>query len=320
MEERQNNFRELSNLEISEALGESSAQIGVYANISDVDVNTIDPLMLAESTDTQEVQEIQEIQDAQNTEAQEIENPEEALMHEMMHIQSTRFKGASWYANMANSDIVVAGIGGIGSWLTLFLSRMTPNSIVLFDPDVVELHNLGGQCYNEKAVGIRKVTAMQDICREMSRYQAILGFPEYFSMSSPATDIMLCGFDNMGARKTFYDVWKQRVNSKKTSEEKNRCLFVDGRLLMEEFQVLAITGDDVANMKEYEEEFLFPDSRMYNPQCSMKQTSHVAAMIASVMTGIVTNFMSPCEDWDIPRKIPFLTEFNMSDLSFKTTM
>lgn len=343
MEEVQNN-NQLNDLEISEILGESSSQAGVYANVEDVSCEVVEPLAIPESigdrdtwegyhvtadtaieeshTETTVLPDLttEEVDTLLSDMPQEEEEPDDTkLMKELSNTQTLRFKGASWYENMKNAEIIVAGQGGIGSWVTLFLSRMTPSNIILFDDDIVELANMAGQCYMEESIGNTKVTAMQDLCEKMSRYKSIIGFNERYTQESATADIMICGFDNMVARKDFYSSWIRHLSSK-TKEERERCILIDGRLLMEEFQVFALTGNDILNQGIYLEKFLFSDAEMEEPLCSQKQTSHVAAMIASVMVGILTNFMSPCKEWEFPRKVPFLTEFDMTNMLFKTQM
>lgn len=343
MEEQTTN-NPLSDLEISEILGESSSEAGVYANIVDTDCEVVEPVAIPENTENTEnpasnwegyhpvidvasgeshtdttvlpdiLDDVGEIIESQ----QKLDDSE--LLKELNSVQTLRFKGASWFENMKDAEIIVAGVGGIGSWVTLLLSRMTPSNIVLFDDDNVELTNMAGQCYMEESIGESKVTAMQNVCEKMSRYKSILGFQEKFNYDSATADIMICGFDNMYARRTFFGAWRQMVTRKKTQEEKSKCILIDGRLLMEEFQVFALTGDSVENMKIYEDKFLFLDSEMVEPLCSQKQTSHMAAMIASVMVGILTNFLAPCKEWEFPRKVPFLTEFDMPSMMFKTQM
>lgn len=339
MEEQTTN-NPLSDLEISEILGEASSEAGIYANVVDAPCEIVEPLAIPENventasnwegyhpvldkasgeshTDTTVLPDIsndvEEILESQ-------QKPDDGeLLKELNSVQTLRFKGASWFENMKDAEIIVAGVGGIGSWVTLLLSRMTPSNIVLFDDDNVELTNMAGQCYMEESIGESKVTAMQNVCEKMSRYKSILGFQERFEYDSATSDIMLCGFDNMYARQTFYNAWKKRLKNK-SEEEKSRCILIDGRLLMEEFQVLALTGNDDENMKLYESKFLFSDREMVEPLCSQKQTSHMAAMIASVMVGILTNFLAPCKEWEFPRKVPFLTEFDMPSMMFKTQM
>lgn len=340
MEEQTTN-NPLSDLEISEILGESSSEAGVYANVVDTPCEIVEPLAIPENTestapnwegyhpvadtaseesytDTTIVPDI--LDDVEEIIESQQKPDDSELLKELNSVQTLRFKGASWFENMKEAEIIVAGVGGIGSWVTLLLSRMTPNNIVLFDDDNVELTNMAGQCYMEESIGESKVTAMQNICEKMSRYKSILGFQERFTYDSATADIMICGFDNMAARRTFYSAWRQRVTRKKTQEERAKCILIDGRLLMEEFQVFALTGDNEESMKIYVDKFLFSDSEMVEPLCSQKQTSHIAAMIASVMVGILTNFLSPCKDWEFPRKVPFLTEFDMPNMMFKIQM
>lgn len=339
MEEQTTN-NPLSDLEISEILGESSSEAGVYANIVDTDCEVVEPLAIPENTENTssnwegyhpiadttsgeshtDTTILSDIMDDMEEIIESQQKPDDGeLLKELNSVQTLRFKGASWFENMKDAEIIVAGVGGIGSWVTLLLSRMTPSNIVLFDDDNVELTNMAGQCYMEESIGESKVTAMQNVCEKMSRYKSILGFQEKFKYDSATADIMICGFDNMFARRTFYGAWKQRV-IKKAPEERSKCILIDGRLLMEEFQVFALTGDSVENMKIYEDRFLFLDSEMVEPLCSQKQTSHMAAMIASVMVGILTNFLAPCKEWEFPRKVPFLTEFDMPSMMFKTQM
>ena len=339
MEEQTTN-NPLSDLEISEILGESSSEAGVYANIVDTPCEVVEPLAIPENventapnwegyhpvvdtasgeshTDTTVLSDIMD--DVEEIIESQQKPDDGELLKELNSVQTLRFKGASWFENMQEAEIIVAGVGGIGSWVTLLLSRMTPSNIVLFDDDTVELTNMAGQCYMEESIGESKVTAIQNICEKMSRYKSILGFQEKFQYDSATSDIMICGFDNMYARRTFYDAWKQRV-MKKAPEERSKCILIDGRLLMEEFQVFALTGDSEENMRIYDDRFLFLDSEMVEPLCSQKQTSHMAAMIASVMVGILTNFLAPCKEWEFPRKVPFLTEFDMPSMMFKTQL
>ena len=336
----------LNEAEISEILGESSSQVGVYGNIEDVSYDEVGELTEEEVNELNELREklavspsyasigseneIVSVDLAENvntTPTTITENTEEntALMTEEEAIESLattknlRFKGADWYENAREANIIVAGIGGIGGWLTLFLSRINPYNITIFDNDTVSLVNMAGQFYSMDSIGKTKVKALQDLCTEMSDYRSIIAFDEKYTMDSLTSDIMMCGFDNMAARHIFYTNWKKHI-LKLSPEQREKCLFIDGRLLMEEFQVLAITGNDMESMQQYETKFLFSDEEMYAPTCSAKQTSHMAAMIASTMVNVFTNFLSPTKDWEIPRKVPFLTEYDAPSMLFKTTM
>lgn len=317
----------LNEAEISEILGESSSQVGVYENVNDVPFEVVDDssyinpedYMIAVDLSTEESTTDRAIVPAQQDIEEEPIMTEEESIQALATTKNLRFKGADWYENAREASIIVAGIGGIGGWLTLFLSRINPYNITIFDNDTVSLVNMAGQFYSMNSIGKTKVKALQDLCTEMSDYRSIIAFDERYTVDSLTSDIMMCGFDNMYARHIFYTNWKKHITGL-TPEEREKCLFVDGRLLMEEFQVLAITGNDIESMQEYESKFLFSDSEMYTPMCSAKQTSHMAAIIASIMVNILTNFLAPAKDWEIPRKVPFLTEYDAPSMLFKTTM
>ena len=60
------------------------------------------------------------------------------------------------------------------------------------------------------------------------------------------------------------------------------------RLTMEQLQIFCVTPDKI---EEYEKH-LFDDSEVEDAPCTMKQTSHSAAMIASHMVGLFSNHMT----------------------------
>ena len=66
----------------------------------------------------------------------------------MTEEHSSRFKDAPWFPK-EETNVIVGGAGGIGSWLTLLLSRAGFYPVV-YDFDVLEGHNLAGQLYTQK--------------------------------------------------------------------------------------------------------------------------------------------------------------------------
>lgn len=240
--------------------------------------------------------------------------PVNSKSHEIDETTS-RFSGAAWYHAVQQSNIILAGLGGIGSYVLFCLSRMKPAQIFLYDDDVVELANLSGQLYNSSMVGKHKVNAMAELARDFSLYYGVQAVPQKFTMETAAGDIMICGFDNMEARKTFFNVW---VNHLVNHPHPEKCLFIDGRLSMEEFQVFCMRGDDVFNIKRYTKEYLFEDYQAESIQCSLKQTTYCANMIGSVMVNLFTNFVANTLKPLIDRDLPFKTYYDASMMYFKT--
>ena len=230
---------------------------------------------------------------------------------------TSRFSSAVWYNRIQESAVTLAGIGGIGSYVGFLLSRLKISSLYIYDPDIVDVANMSGQLYSNRDIGINKVTALSNMISNYSNYNRIMCFNERFTEESEASDIMICGFDNMEARKTFFNVWHNHVTNKPL-EERGNCLFIDGRLAAEEFQVLCIKGDDVYNITKYCDHFLFSDTEADETICSYKQTTFMANMIASVMVNLFVNFIANTCDVLIERDLPFYTSYNAETMFYKT--
>lgn len=230
---------------------------------------------------------------------------------------TSRFSSAIWYENIQKKTVILAGVGGIGSYVGFLLARMKPASMFIYDDDMVEAVNMSGQLYGQSDLGRSKVSALAEMIRNYAGYSSVFAISERFTDESEASDIMICGFDNMTARKLFFNKWLSHVQSKSEEERKN-CLFIDGRLAAEEFQVLCIKGDDEYNINRYNKEFLFSDAEADETICSYKQTTFCANMIASYMVNLFVNFCAnQCEPL-IDRDLPFLTTYNAETMYLKT--
>lgn len=228
-----------------------------------------------------------------------------------------RFSSAIWYEAIQSKTIILAGVGGIGSWTALLLARLRPKVLYMYDSDTVDATNISGQLYSYADIDKHKVRSMSDIAKNFANYYSVCAIEDRFTEQSVPNDIMICGFDNMEARTTFFRTWKSHVESKSENERAN-CLFIDGRLAAEEFQVLCIKGDDTYNINRYETEFLFSDEEAEETICSYKQTSFMANMIASVMVNLFVNFVANQCNPIIDRDLPFFTTYNAETMFYKT--
>jgi len=217
----------------------------------------------------------------------------------------TRFKDAVW-AN-TKEKITIGGAGGIGSWLSLLLSR-TEQDIVIWDDDIIDESNMSGQLYQIKDIGQYKVTACEQIAHEFSGWNFI-----YTSIASKLTEktalspICFSAFDNMEARKNMFESWV-----KYHSEEEN-AIFIDGRMLMESGQIFCVTKE---NIQRYREEYLFEDYEVPAVDCSTKATSHCGAFISSLMVSFFTNHVTNLVYKDKIREVPFKFEFELPIANF----
>lgn len=241
------------------------------------------------------------------------ENSETLLINETR----ARFSSAIWYEKIQEQDIILAGIGGIGGFVAFLLSRMNPRSITMYDPDRVEAVNMSGQLYSMNDIRDYKATAINRMIRAYSNYFNISYLCERYDYNSLDNKIMICGFDNMEARNIFFNKWLNYVNSLPENEKKE-CLFLDGRLAAEEFQVFCIKGDDQFNINKYKKEYLFSDEEAEETICSYKQTTFMANMIASVMVNLFVNFIANQCNPIIDRDVPFYTSYSAETMYYKT--
>lgn len=228
---------------------------------------------------------------------------------------TSRFSSAEWFSKISRQDVTLAGLGGIGSWAALLLGRCRPESLSIYDFDTVESVNMAGQLYGTQDLGSYKTHTIIGNLRNYCNYFSINQYTGRYTEESRATNIMICGFDNMEARKIFYNRWKARSMQSFTPES---CLFIDARLNAEEWQIFAIRGTDTYRMKEYEDKWLFNDDEVEEALCSYKQTSFCASMIASYIVNIFVNFVANMCEPIIDRDVPFLTEYDAKTMYLKT--
>lgn len=217
-----------------------------------------------------------------------------------------RVKGAEWFQHTLKKPVVLIGAGGIGSWVALLLSRIGCN-LHIFDHDSYEVHNLSGQLVSGKYIGTQKSYAVADIINQFSPNTTVTCYNKYLE-NSITNNVVICGLDNMAARKLAFRNWLSLVE--KTSEEKRKFMFFqDGRLNAELLQIINIPGNNPEAIRRYQEEYLFDDEEVVEQDCTFKQTSHCAAMIGSLMTTFFTNWVTNTYGEDSYREVPFFYEF-----------
>lgn len=289
----------------------------IEAGINEIVDSELNETLQDNNTESSDFQLTEEEEELMNSVLEEVHNEIPKNSSTLLVDEGTsRFSSAIWYKEIQKKSIILAGIGGIGSYVGFLLSRLKPSSLFIYDPDTVETVNMSGQLFGVNDVGLSKSRALINMIRNYSNYHSVWGIEERFTDENNGCDIMICGFDNMEARKTFFNCWKDHVNSRITGAE--NCLFIDGRLAAEEFQVFCIKGDDTYNMEKYEKDYLFTDEQADPTICSYKQTTFMANMIGSVMVNLFTNFVANQCSPLIDRDLPFYTGYNAETMYFKT--
>ncbi len=71
--------------------------------------------------------------------------------------------GEDGFLKLQNATVMVVGVGGVGSWLTEALCRSGVGSLILVDPDLIEMGNSNRQLHTTtKTYGINKAQALKE--------------------------------------------------------------------------------------------------------------------------------------------------------------
>lgn len=235
---------------------------------------------------------------------------EEFEESEKKSIFKHRFSDASWFNWLKGRDVIVLGAGGIGSWVIFALGRIGCN-LHVYDMDTIESHNLGGQLYSINEIGQNKAEAISNITYNFSGKESTIRTFGYFNQDSMIGPIVISCFDNMTSRKLAFEKWKEALEEDKENEA--NYLFIDGRLLAEDYQVYGVTNQ---RLNEYAET-LFEDGEIEEVMCSLKSTTHCSMSIAGDIVGLLTNFAAN-RAYDIDaREVPFSIVKNIPFFSYK---
>jgi ThiF family len=220
----------------------------------------------------------------------------------------TRFKDAPWFSETGDKRVVVVGgAGGIGSWLSLMLSRLGV-AVICYDFDTVDGVNLGGQLYGGEHIGQAKVEALQSVVNSFSD-SIFDGVNARYGADSIVESCTFSAFDNIEARRVMFHRWESYIDGPDYKGQLRDAIFIDGRLTMEQLQIFSITGDNGAARSDYRTCHLPDDSTIPDAPCTLKQTSHSAAMIASHMVATFTNHLTNVAVGEQERFVPYKWEF-----------
>ena len=232
-----------------------------------------------------------------------------------------RFEDAPWMVNTKEEvSFDVFGVGNIGSWLALFLSRIDPKQITIWDDDIIESHNIGGQAFRLLSIGSNKISEVSHMCREMSGYRITR---KCYRVNKNSTNMissainksskhvfMFSAFDNMQARSDLFNILKSATN--KGAIPQQNVFFIDGRANVEHFQVFAINMHDETQVAKYEKEQLFSDDEVEEQACNYKSSTHCGVQVASTMCNVACNILSNIYS-EIPiRQVPYYIDVNLS--------
>jgi len=166
-------------------------------------------------------------------------------------------------------EVMVVGLGGIGSALIYPLSIMGFRSIVGFDDDSLEEHNLSTTMYQGDCLGKPKAEAARDVARAFgsTNIHADMMVRKFEKGMRPSPKTIVCT-DSMSSRKIVYEEW-QRLD--------NRQAFIDIRMGALSVVVVTMTKDNDTYMDYWQD-----DKSIADDPCTMKHTIFTAEIAAGL--------------------------------------
>lgn len=235
---------------------------------------------------------------------------------------NTRFAGFDWVEPMQKLDteIDIIGCGGIGSNLIMCMAKTGFPMLKIWDMDVVEPHNIGGQFYTVGDSYRYKVSSM---VRNMSRFISstrITTEPYKYKSDSVRhpSPYTIVATDNIESRLDAAKNWIEKVYKKRIKSKVIKPFFMDLRMEAELYQIFFMDVDTPEDIiKTYIEAEMHTSDKLSEAPCNMKQTSYLGLNIGSIGTNIIVNHINNSVS-DFTKTVPFFTEFDAQGLTVTT--
>lgn len=169
--------------------------------------------------------------------------------------------------------ILIVGVGTVGSWTALALSKIGCEKLFLCDPDVVEEANIGPQIYREDQIGKPKVEAMTHFIKDPGIRQ---GRVEDIKALN-ASPVIINAADSMDTRKYLFE---------NLSEDQ---LLIDGRMAGNAIEIYTATSNGNGSMKHFEKT-LFDSSKARPIPCGMKAVAYNGFVMGGLIADLVSKY------------------------------
>lgn len=197
--------------------------------------------------------------------------------------------------SVANAQVWMIGVGGIGTPTALLLAKMGLPRINLVDFDEVERHNLPNQLFPLDSVGQLKTRSARSMLRSLSpsEINAYEGKVTEDGMEGDMPrlgGIVISALDSMEARVNLWKQVKRNIGVK---------LFLDARLGGENIVVHAINPMNSEDIARYEETLYTDEDALPDP-CTRRSVMDVGFAVASLLGRAVRRHLAGEElDWRV---------------------
>jgi hypothetical protein len=181
-----------------------------------------------------------------------------------------------------NHPFVLIGAGGIGSVAGLVLAKMGVKDLTVYDPDIIEAHNLPSQTYRLDDLGRSKVDALADVCWDFAGIE-IEPIQEELPLNSRPTGIVISGVDSMSARQ---GIWYKAIKPNPFTVS----LYIEARMGAQEGRIYTVTPHDPDHISLYEAS-LYSDEEASELPCTARATGYNVFYLAGLLASQVQKFV-----------------------------
>ena len=184
-----------------------------------------------------------------------------------------RFCGMIDLEEIRKTIFDVIGVGAVGSQIADSLVRMGAEHIRLFDPDKVDIPNIGTQGYSWRDIGQYKTDVMEDKLKEINPDVKIscLSICEKWSLDDGVGNVVFMCIDNIEGRTNFVETNHLCGNS---------YFMVDTRMGATIYQVIA--GEFPEFYSDYIGKYTFPEEESVVEPCTQRMTGWGAKIVAGL--------------------------------------
>lgn len=166
-----------------------------------------------------------------------------------------------------DATVSIVGVGAIGSITGIVLAKMGINTIIVFDDDKIEEHNLPNQFYLKGQMGMLKTEAFKGLVHCLSNTKVV----EQGKLEKDTflvSEIVIACTDTMRSRKLTYERAKLFCN-----------FLIDARMSGNTYRIYTVNLKDKNHCKEYEKT-LYSDKNSDKGVCTEKTIIYNVAEVA----------------------------------------
>lgn len=128
-------------------------------------------------------------------------------------------QGKDLQEKLENSTVAVCGLGGLGSNISIALSRAGIGKLILIDYDRVDITNLHRQQYKASQIGMYKTEALAENLKEIAPYvelktHTVKITDDNFEELLSEADVICEAFDNAEAKAMLVNGVLEKLNTK----------------------------------------------------------------------------------------------------------